>query len=360
MSSRWNVSYPQVVLIVLLSALLIGVVGGLSTSGAAYDPYNYDWDGGNDLRTTLDSDATEANVVLDTRAYSGTVPAETAAIVIEPRERYGPTDRSRLSSFVSQGGTLIVASGSNTSTSLLSNLGSTVEINGTRVLDEQNNVRDSALPRATNVSSDDRVRDIDSLTLNNGTVLELGRAKPLINTSTFAYLDQNGNKELDSNEPLGRQPVTAVEKVGAGEIIVVSDGSVFTNAMLEEEGNRQFVRNIRDDYDQVLLDYSQRGALPPVIYLLLTLRASQLLQIIAGLSGLGVIALWGRVGVWERFGAGWQLLTQSDAEQPDTAPIDSETLSSYLANQHPEWDQSRVERVTKATIHQQQQGEDNE
>lgn len=345
--------YPRAVLLVVVGMLLVGLVVGVSTSTTALGPYNYDWDGGSDLRTTLGANAS-VEVTQSSAVYETVPPADTVAVVPAPEGGYGETDRARLASFVSQGGTLVIASETNETNDLLARLGVTARIDGTPVRDDQRNYRSPAFPRADDVRDDSRVRDVDALTLNHGTVLEPGNATALVNTSQLAYLDANRNERPDDNETFDAFPVAAVESVGAGEVIVVSDGSVFTNAMLERDGNEQFVRTLAADHERAVLDYTNQS-LPPLTFAFLQFQASPLVQFVLGMAGLGAIVLWGRglPSVWARIDP------RQDSE-PATIQPDEETLAASLARQNPDWDSERVERVTKAILRQQRQGGDDD
>lgn len=352
---RRDISYPQMALLALLCCLLVGLAWGLSTSGGAFDPYDDDWDGGSELRTGLASEGTSVTVALSTDAYTETEPRETAAVVLEPGDRYGPAERAQLSSFLAQGGTLVVAASTNETNDLLSGLDSAVRLDGAPVRDEQRNYRNPALVRADDVANETLTRDVDALTLNHGTVLAEGDATRLVNTSATAYLDRNRNEELDSDEELGSRPVATVETRGAGQLVVVSDASVFTNAMLEQDGNRQFLHNLAEGHEHAVLDYSQSASLSPLTYAFVALRTSSLLQVAVGVLGIGTVALWGRRDVVSR------LWPRTDpGTEPGESRLREETLAAHLRERHPEWDDERRQRVTKAIIRQRQQEEDND
>lgn len=346
--------YPQLLLAGLLVCLLVGLVWGLSTSSVAFGPYNDDWDGASDLRTEL-AEGTDVTVALSTDAYRDTAPRRTVAFVLEPGDRYGPAQRARLSSFVARGGTLVVAAAGNGTNELLSALGSGVRIDGAPVRDEQHNYRNAALVRAGGVTDEALVEGVDALTLNHGTVLDGGTATHLVNTSATAYIDRNRNEQLDANETLAIRPVATVEPLGSGRLVVVSDASVFTNAMLERDGNRQFLRNLASGHEHALLDYSQSDSLPPLTYAFLRLQASPLLQFLVGAVGVSLVAFWGRFGLVDR------LLSWSDRhEEPLQFRPNRDALVASLRERHPEWDDERVQRVTKAIIRQRQQEGDND
>jgi hypothetical protein len=73
----------------------------------------------------------------------------------------------------------------------------------------------------------------------------------------MSWIDKNGNKRINSDEMMGRFAVMAQEKAGKGEIIVLSDPSIFINAMQDPGANwdnRQLVRNLAGNAGPLLID----------------------------------------------------------------------------------------------------------
>jgi hypothetical protein len=351
-----DVDYPHALLLVVLSCVLVGLIVGFSSSTVALGPYNSEWDGGSELRTQLGTNDTTVEVGLSTDIYESHPPADTVAFVLGPGDQYASDDRERLASFVSQGGTLVVASATNDTNDLLASLDVSARIDGTPVRDEETHFRSPALPRATNVADHERMRNVDALTLNHGTVIDANDSTALAATTNVSYLDVNRSETLDDDEPLAAFPVAVVESVDAGAVIVVSDGSLFTNAMLEQDGNRQFVKNLAADHERAVLDYSHSEPLPPLTYAFLVVRSTPLLQFLLGTAGIGLVALWG-YGV----PAGWlQKMIGSGQSEIDTVEPDEETIAAYLTDRHPDWEQRRIRRVTKVITRTQQQENDNE
>lgn len=359
-------AYPRLALVALLVLTNVGLVVGLSASSTAYGPYNADWKGGEDVRHTLRDAGATPRLAVETDAYVDT-GGDAVAFVLSPTTDYGPRDVTRVRQFVSRGGTLVVAgerTNRNATNRLLARLDVATRLNDTAVLDEQNDYRNASLPRATNVSEHPLTDGVDALTLNHGTVLNVperettfgasARNQPtvLVRTAPVAYLDRNGNGTLDDDEPIGSFPVAAVEPVGSGRVVVVSDASVFTNAMLDREGNAAFVRAVTRNATTTILDYSHRPPLPPLTYTLLVVRGTPLLQ-----SGLALLVL-GAVGLWA-----WRPtiplalpdalaralgLTDSDPDL-DVGLDESEALT-VLRSRHPEWDDERLRRVSQHII----------
>jgi hypothetical protein len=375
--TEWT--WPQRLLVGLALAVTLGAVFALSTSAAAFGVYNPAWDGASGLTDLADETDADAQIAVNTTAYERARPNETVAVILSPNERYSATDRRRVYRFVDAGGTLVVAEDVGpVGNSLLAALGADTRFDGQPVRDERNYYRSPAFPTASNVSDAPETEGVKQLTLNHGTALRANPAAEdtdvLVRTSPYAYLDANRNEQLDDDETLAPRPVVVRERVGNGTVIVVSDPSVFINAMLERPGNRRFARNLLDAHDRVLLDYSRHGQQPPLSMALLALRGTPLLQGLVGLLGVGAVLAWSRRPEQVR-----QLLdrtrrqvaaiagTDRTSERSTRSPIDVETghldpdaLATYLRRQHPDWDERRVQRVITGVLARRREGGDDD
>lgn len=353
---RFDLSYPQLVLVALAVVTVAGLVFAASTSSAAFGSYNAAWDGASELRDEAQAVGTESEIVRNTSRYTSVTPNGTLAVVLSPQNGYSPAETDRLRRFVRNGGTLLVAEDfGRHSNDLLASLGAQARVGGQLLRDERYNYRSPALPVARNVSARNMsarnvsarnasnstlTQGVDALTLNRGTPVQPNGATVLVSTSPYAYVDADGDAELDSNETVGTRPVATVESVGDGRVIVVGDPSAFINVMLDRPGNRAFVRSVFGAHERVLLDYSHAGQLPPLSVALLVIRDAPLVQFLLGMMGIAAIGLWTRNPdiphrLRERFGP-------DERFRPDAGP---EELASFVRRQHPEWDDERVERV---------------
>jgi len=347
---------PRVAVVVVLIAVNLALVGAMTTSSAPYGPYNEEWDGGQTLRTTAGASA-ELTVATSTDRYGEIRTNGSLAVVLAPGE---PADASaaRVQSFVSRGGTLVVAGERpNATNAYLEAVGSSVRVDGRQLRDDQNNYRSPRLPVATNVSGHELTDGVGSVTLNDGTALDLVGGSfgerdvtPLVNSSSIAYLDSNGNGTFDAGEPFGSLPVATVEPEGEGRIVVVSDPSVFTNAMLERGGNGAFLAALLEGRERVLLDYSGHASLPPLVYALITVRADATLQVLVGALTFGAFGLY--INRDRLFGSARAALGRDDEFDADDVTLDEAAIRALIEQRHPEWDERYADSVTEAIIRQ--------
>lgn len=349
---RTDYSYPQLLLTVLLISVAGTVLLVAGTSSASLGAYNSQWDGTSEVRAAAHSAGTATTVAQNTSAYGTLAPNETVAVVLSPTEPYRTTDTDNVRSFVRAGGTLLIAEdygqGGN---ELLNDVGADARIDGRPLRDERRAGPSPAFPRVTPVANHTYTAGISELMLNHGSAVDPGTATTLVHSSEFSYLDTNRNGELDDDETLTARPVVTVESVGSGTVLVVSDPSIFLNAMLDRSDNAAFLETIVGTHDTVLLDVSHSEALPPLVTLQLFFQRSGAAVFIAGcLSVIAILTLSKPAAVRSWF--------RRRRDRHITPPTRSTAeISDAIRTRHPGWDDARVERVTDSLMRHRQKGE---
>ncbi|XVH32205.1 DUF4350 domain-containing protein [Haloferacaceae archaeon DSL9] len=345
-------SYPRLLLLALVACVAGAIVVSAATSAGAFGAYNPAWDGTSDLRA-MAADGGERIVVLDAERYDEIEPDGSVAVVLAPEESYSEADQERLRRFVADGGMLVVADRGERGNELLAAVGSEARFDGALLRDEQRYYRSPALPVADRVGEAPLVEGIDAVTLNHGTAVEPGNATVLASSSSFGYLDRDGNGELSDDEALGSYPVATGEYVGDGVVIAVSDPSLFINAMLGQTDNRAFANALFEGHDRIVLDYSHAERQPPLVTALLVFRETALAQALVGLLGVGAVAAWWRresrfvASGRRRAGRLWRRLAVASGLSSGVrdAVRDPDALRAALVARHPEWDDDRIDRV---------------
>jgi hypothetical protein len=290
---RWlldRYSVPELVSAVFVIAVVAILLYAAGTAGAAFAAFNPTWEGTSDLRMTAEDSGAETTVMEDAEEYDDLEADGTVVLIIGPSEGYTDDERDRIRGFVERGGTVLIADATDQhSGPVLETLGATTQIDGDPLRDERHYYRSPSLPVATETANHPYTNGVRSLTLNHGSTLEPGEATVIVQSSGFAYIDRNRNGTLDPDDEMGPHPVATVEEVDDGEVVVVSDSSVFTNVMLERPGNQAFATNLVAEHDRVVLDDSQTDETPPLVTATAAIQESSGLQMLVG-AGL-VLAL---------------------------------------------------------------------
>ena len=338
-----DTSIPRLALAGLAVVILLTLLVTGATSTASFATHNPSWDGTAELRDIAD-DASSLEVVRNVSAYNRTPANGSLAIVLSPSEPYG-TDAAAIRGFLDRGGTVLIAEDFRTNANpLLSSIGASARFDGRPVRDERYYERSPTLAEVTVVDETTLTRDVQSLVLNRGTVLEANNATVLARTTSAGYLDLDGDETLDAAETPAERPVLAVESVGDGRVLTLADPSVFINSMLEYGDNRAFATTLLSRYDRVLVDVSHAASVPPLVALLLTVRESLPLQVTIG--GILVVAIAGR----HRLGTLVKRILRDRSTQSNRPPLDAEDVTAGVSRRHPDWDEERIERVTERAV----------
>ena len=132
---------------------------------------------------------------------------------------------------------------------------------GDTLFDPLINYRNQNLPRIVHFNPDPLTIGLEGLGFNHATsILHTSNTSILAQSSSFSFLDTNNDGMFDDEEPVGPLPVISRHYKGEGEIILVSDPSLFINSMEPLDENEVFIRNIADSTNSLYIDQSH---LPP-------------------------------------------------------------------------------------------------
>lgn len=344
LAGRW----PVAILITLGCAVGIALVVGGATTAVAFSSFNPDWDGTSDLRTLASDAGSDAVVIRNTSQYSGHGQGD-VAFVIAPTDSYSPAAADAVTAYVERGGTLVVAArDGDAAPALLEAVGADARPIGPTLRDERTYHRSPALPEASNVTDHALVANVSMVTLNYGTAIKPGNATVLIRSSEFSYLDRDDNQSPSENETLQAHPVVTTEPVGQGQVVLISDPSVFINVMQDETGNEAFAAALVADAETTLVDVSHVAALPPIVAVLLAIRDSVALQL-----GVGVGAV---AAVW----AGTRIFRAREQDSDPLAPVDEATVTEGASELFPGVDSERIEKITEGIISHRDENSDDE
>jgi hypothetical protein len=160
--------------------------------------------------------------------------------VIGPSTPFSGSESGLVKSFVSTGGRLVVCDDFGSANTLLSGIGLSSRFSGGLLTDPLFNFRNSWLLTVPRVG----IQGVGSIAMNYATTLSSSSSldsggSVLAFSSPFSYIEPSQPNAPVSSAPLGPFPVAARVPLGAGEVYLISDSSVFINSMLGLQGNRQ-------------------------------------------------------------------------------------------------------------------------
>ncbi|MBS7638648.1 hypothetical protein KEJ49_07210 [Candidatus Bathyarchaeota archaeon] len=204
-----------------------------------FNPMNPFWNG-----LSKANEALKFSMLEDLRrvgVYAGVGEAHgLALLILGPSTPFTQEEAEAVKGFLMGGGLLILADDFGTGNELLTILGLDLRLNGSLLLDPLFKLKSRRLPEIIHTAG----LEAEGLILNYATVITGSGFKTLATSSSFSYLDLNGNLEWDPDEPNGPFTVAAEAGYGAGGIIVISDPSFMINCMFEVEGNARLAGHL--------------------------------------------------------------------------------------------------------------------
>ncbi|MFQ6122391.1 MAG: DUF4350 domain-containing protein [Dehalococcoidales bacterium] len=166
-------------------------------------------------------------------------------LVLIPYLDFSPAELEELNSFVTQGGTVILADDYGYGNQILEYLGLKARFSGQPLLDPLSNYKNKWFPQIPHLAGSPITLDAERLVLNHATSLTgVETSDALALSSVFSFLDLNGNQTWEEDEPTGPLPVISSHNLDKGQIILIADPSIFINSMQTMESNYNFIQNI--------------------------------------------------------------------------------------------------------------------
>jgi hypothetical protein len=163
-------------------------------------------------------------------------------LLLGPGEEFTVGDAEAIARFIDSGGQVVLGDELGFGNSLLEKLNLPLRIDGGMVLDPLFKERNAKLPKA-HYTLDSHAGEV---VLNYASIIR-GCNNPILQTTSYSYLDKNMNNEYDAGEEKGPFTVGCIVKLGNGELVVFSDSSLFINSMVGRGSNKELLLRIVKD-----------------------------------------------------------------------------------------------------------------
>ena len=206
-------------------------------------------------------------------------PSSEALAIIGPTEEFSSAEGAFVGEFVTAGGTLLLADDFGSANTLLEGMGAGSRFSKKLVIDLSFE-KSPEFPVCFDIVPDALTDNVTSLQLNYASSIVVGgSADILARTSLASWSDTDGDRMQDFGEPSGPFVVLARERLGSGEIVLLSDPSILINGMASRLDNDLLASNLlavvsdgraglyfdeshRDYFDPVTISTEVTGAIP--------------------------------------------------------------------------------------------------
>ena len=176
------------------------------------------------------------------------IPEKTALFVIAPSKEKAKQHIEFWREFAMNGGTLILMDETEAVNSILEALGINIRVDGHPMLDSVFYYSSWRIPKITNIESSWLTKNVNYIAMNLPSVLNLSSPtyglKIIAQSSSFSFLDLDGDGKPSNGEPTGPFPVAAEAPYGKGRVIIFSDSSIFINSIITLGDNENLLHNI--------------------------------------------------------------------------------------------------------------------
>lgn len=230
---------PRFTLILTLALIIIlAAVMWFLPSNDDFWAENPSWNGTEDISSIMAASPLESLSQLPPSPQGST-------LILIPHLSFSQAELAALDSFVSGGGTLILADDYGYGNQVLELLGLEARFSGHTLLDPLASYKNQWFPRVSRLTSSPLTDGVTALVLNHATCLvDVAQGDVLARSSSFSFLDENGNQGWDEGEAAGPLPVISRHGLAQGQVILIADPSLFINSMETLGDNLTFIQNI--------------------------------------------------------------------------------------------------------------------
>lgn len=242
------------ILLLIVSVLILIGIFRFSQNTNDFGSYNPDWNGGKEIRKLLSEN--HQVIAMPVRGdLASCVSNKTAFVILGPKGNFSENDTDIIKKFTETGGLLVLADDFGSGNELLNRFTTSVSFSNMLLTDDISFWKNVTFPVAST-----GIRNVSNITMNYPTSLVItDESVKVLSTISFGMLSKNESGHGQS----GSYPLIAQFSYGKGEIVAISDPSIFINSMLQMEDNRRLLEEFVGNRTTVIFD--ETGRMPPVL-----------------------------------------------------------------------------------------------
>lgn len=344
-----------IIISIVLLILFFSLSAPIVTTNADFSVYNPGWNGCSDLAVkTNQMDKFTQNLKLENgesmqvtqkglTSYSLSAN-DTSLVILGPKQRFTESESDYVHDFMKKGGIVVLSDDFGRANTLLDDLNTSSRFIGEPVLDLSFEKKPD-FGVAFNVRDSEITQNVSYVLLNKPTgIVPDKNSTSYMNTSEASWVDRNNNGVHDPGESRRNIPLLTMEDYGEGELILVSDPSIFINSMRDELDNIILTNNILNyttaGRENVVFDESHREVnfLQGMVYR--GTYPSKTITFLILVVGMGV-SLFIMVPGFKNIILSL-IINVLSIIVPDE---EKKCLIDNLMEDHPEWDREKLEMV---------------
>jgi hypothetical protein len=281
-------------------------------------------------------------------------PVNSTILLIGPQTDFSAQESSYLDDFLTRGGMVLLADDFGSGNTLLEQIDSPVRFSGQLLLDLsfEKSAYFATLFEFRN-QSHPLVANVSHIVGNYPSSLVLGtnvtNVTVLVVSTERSWLDTTVNGKQDPDEENRSFPILAIQRYGAGTLVLFSDPSVFINSMKSPLNNSVFrdgvLRYLFNGRDTVIIDESHRD--PSVLFQVAYFFPSQIgTEVKVGIVLLIIgVFLLGFTPLPRKILTGIRKTLSREQEMSEAVSV--ATVIDGIMQRHPSWSRKTLEEMVQ-------------
>ncbi len=350
-----------IVIAVFFLILFLSIFAPIVVSESNFSIYNTGWNGCSNLavktremgRFTPNielAEDTQTEITQRELSEYEIEPDDAGLMIIGPKEEFSEQSIEFVDDFLRNGGKLVLADDFGSGNTLLEGLDTDSSFHSSPLLDLAFEKK-LEFGVAYDFEEHTLTRDVSQVMLNSPTAIDKDEnASTVMRSSEASWLDENENGLKDEDEPFEQYPLITTEDYGEGELVLVSDPSIFINSMQERKDNSILSENtlvyLSQGRSEIIFDESHReisfiykliytGDLPHVVIAALLLTTGVGIGVYSGVSETKDTFFKKIRSLWSHF------IAEEEKEEGDVAKV---------LNNHPDWDEDKLKMIEERLI----------
>jgi len=206
----------------------------------SYHPLNNGWNGCSSIASV------SKNTTL-LFSYGQELPKNSTLAIIGPSLSFSASDGAVIRDYLERNGTVLLADDFGSGNSLLQELNVSVRFAGKPLADLYAYSKNPSFPLVSDFEPSPISHNVSVVVLDHSSFLEVGNSSQvtvLASSSSFSFIDVQGNGRPAQNESINSYPVMAYTHIGPGSLVLIADSGMFINEMIGLYDNLRLFENV--------------------------------------------------------------------------------------------------------------------
>lgn len=331
------------------SMLILAFMQPIAGARQDFSSYNGRWNGASDVIGDLHASPFGFDLDLRVSPVHRSLALHDfpdSLLILGPEKDLAAADAAWLREYVQQGGKLLLADDFGTGNQFLEAIGSTARFQNSVVRDLSYS-KNSDFVLSSSLRPHWSTSGVAEVILDLPGSIQPGLAQVLALTLGSSWIDKDNNG-AHNDEPVGAFPWLAIESIGLGEVVILSDPSLLINGVRDLSDNHIIADNLASWlHGKLLIDESHRSGTDPVHwYQAIAAKQSRIFLGIVAVAGSAIAALIAHPRPRRAYRVALAFVQRNlQRFLGDEPALVKKDPVERVIERHPDWDETTIRRL---------------